>query len=116
MDYSKIPAEYREKAKASMAKLRVTMVFKSDKTFTSKATGSPDGKSHTSSGTWSQSGKTVTILTKTYDGKSKTGEPPRNFVLAGDGKTMSMSINAEAQKGAKAPASTPTIKFVFKKN
>lgn len=115
MDTSKIPAEYREKAKASMAKLKVTMIFKSDKTFTSTASGSPDGKSHTSAGTWSQKGNSVSIMTKTYDGKTKAGEPPRSFTLSGDGKTMTMSIDAKAPAGSKAPQSMPSIKLIFKR-
>lgn len=111
MDVSKLPADQQAKAKAQLTKFKSTVTFKKDKTFSAVSAGTPDGKSHTSTGTWSQSGDTVTLTTKTSDGKAVKGAD-QVVKLSKDGKTMSTSVTGK-QPGSKTGG--PTVTIVFKK-
>ena len=111
MDVSKLPADQQTKAKAQLSKFKSTVTFKKDKTFSAVSSGTPDGKSHTSTGTWSQTGDTVTLTTKTSDGKAVKGGS-QVVKLSKDGKTMSTSVSGQSA-GSKSPG--PSVTIVFKK-
>jgi len=70
-------------------KVVISMTFKANKTFTAKTSGGPvAGKTQT--GTWSQSGNTVTLTRsdKAPDGKLHS----QVFTMSKNGKTLSFTI------------------------
>ncbi|MBS1716056.1 MAG: hypothetical protein JST30_17145 [Armatimonadetes bacterium] len=113
MDVSKLPAEAKAQATKALAKVKVTMVFKKDKTFTSKVTGSPDGVDHATSGTWSQSGDKVVLKAKTRDGKSAPTSQAQTFTISADGKKMSSTTRASNKPGGKPQANAPSVTIVL---
>lgn len=71
---------------AMMAKVKIVIIFKADKTYTATMTN-PNGQKSTNGGTWSQEGMTVktkgkngnaTTLAMSADGKRMTATPPAN--------------------------------------
>lgn len=105
MDMSLVPAEKRAQAKAQLAKVKTIVTFAKDKTFVSTVTGSPDGKSYVTKGSWTQKGATVTMVSKTLNGKPYPATPPQTGTVSKDGKTITFVV--PSPKGAKsAPAAT----------
>ena len=103
-----IPKEHKaqvERAKAAFAKAKLTLVFKADKTYESTIKNGPDGKDHVASGTWNQTGLTITLNPLKRDGKVATGEGAKDQVLAisKDGKKLRRNLQqgvvAEYSKG-----------------
>jgi len=90
---------------AKMKQMVFTLTFKKDKTCTIGVPAmAPGGKPTSQNGTWTQSGKTVTIKSD-----KKTGGPndAQSGTLSADGKTL--TINPPAQGGFSA-------KLVLKKS
>ena len=113
MDVSKLPAEAKAQATKALAKVKVTMVFKKDKTYTSSVTGSPDGVNHSTTGTWSQAGDKVTLKAKTRDGKAAPSTQAQTFLVSGDGKKMSSTTKAAKKPGGSPAASAPSVTIVL---
>ena len=111
-DISKFPEKYRAQVKAGLAKTKLTLTFKKDHTYVSVGSG-PDGKAHTSTGTWSQKKNSIVLVTKTYDGKNRTGDPVRTVVLSPDGRTMTMAM--QTKSNPKTGAVAPAVKIIFVK-
>jgi len=113
MDMSKLPAEAKAQATKALAKVKVTMVFKKDKTYTSSVAGSPDGINHTTSGTWSQTGDKVVLKAKVRDGKSAPTSDAQTFSISADGKKMSSTTRASNKPGGKPQANAPSVTIVL---
>ncbi len=75
------------------------------------AMGQSPARTMKSDGTWSQKGRTVTMTTKTRDGKPVTGEEakPRAFTLSGDGRTMTIDLSREVSKASPEAKGTKLI-------
>jgi len=116
VDTSKLPKpkddsqrKAMEAGLASIKALRLILVLKSDKTYTTTYTGGPSQeKDRTSSGKWSQSGSTVTITPLKNSGKPVTGNlaKPQKLFLSPDGKKL--TLTPPSQNGV-------TVKVVFRK-
>ena len=94
---TKIPDEAKaqlETAKKSLAKTKLSLELKADKSYTSKLTNGPDGKDHAAEGKWSQAGSTVTLKPSKRDGKAASGKEaePQTLTISADGKTMTRTI------------------------
>lgn len=101
-DMSKLPKVKDPQQKAMMdqqlaviKKMKLLMVIKADKTFTSTASGVP-GQTATmnGAGTWSQKGQIVTLVSTKVNGKavSQTGKQAQAFTLSSDGKKLSANL------------------------
>jgi hypothetical protein len=75
-------------------KMKITIILKGDHTYTATATGNPNMKQQTDSGTWKQAGNQVIISPK-----RKNSPKSETLTLSADGKTMSMAFPAGAMKG-----------------
>jgi len=111
-DVSKFPEKYRAQVQAGLGKSKVSMTFKPNHTFTSVGSG-PDGVSHVSAGTWTQKGNIVILVTKTFDGKPRAGDPPRNIVVGKGGKTLVMTMLTKSN--SKEGTVVPPVNIVFSK-
>ena len=72
-------------AMAQVAKARIMLDLKADKTYTGMMTGVPAANANTK-GKWTQKGNAVTFT------ESKPGEKPQTMMLSKDGKTMTMTM------------------------
>lgn len=109
MDMSKMPAPKDEQGKKMMAqvkdmmaKITINLTLNANKTYTIKATGIPGKEaSQTSEGTWSQSGKSITVTPTKENGKKATGENAKKqtLTISADGKTISMMVPGAGQMG-----------------
>lgn len=111
-DITKFPEKYRAQVKEGLAKTKLSITFKANHTFTSTGSG-PDGKAHVSTGSWKQTGNSVTITTKTYDGKPRTGDPARTLALSRDGKTLVMKMDTKTNQ--KTGTTAPSVQIIFTK-
>lgn len=109
LDMSKMPKptnpqqqQTMKKMMDQLAKMRITLKLKANKSFSVSAPAGPGGKPQTGEGTWTQSGQTVTITVKTENGKPATGQSaqPQALSLSKDGKTMTL-VPPTAQGGGK---------------
>lgn len=117
MDLSKLSAADRKQAQAQLPKINFVLTFKKDKTYSSKVTGSPDGKTHTSSGTWNLKGNAMTLTIAVRDNKPAKDKSSQTFIMAKDGKSMTMTMSPNGKgMGGKAPTNAPTVKITLKKN
>lgn len=82
---------------------KLTLEIKSDKTYKGTQTNNQDNKDHTSEGTWTLNGSTLTLTPKMRDGKPASGDgaKPRVYKLSSDGKTMTMDLTAQVKMSAK---------------
>lgn len=97
----KLPANMPPEQKAMMDKMlgqmkqaRIVLTFKGDKTYTAESKGmpGPSGASTKSGGTWSQSGKTITMTAKEKPGQP-TGAPKNQTMnFSADGKSLVLLI------------------------
>jgi hypothetical protein len=71
--------------KEMVAKIVINLEFKGDKTYSVVVTGSPQ-KAPPETGTWTQSGNTVTVKS-TKNGQTRT----QPMTMSADGKTITMS-------------------------
>ena len=114
MDFSKLPAKDRKRAESILPKIKLVLTFSKNQTYTSKISGSPDGKDHVSSGKWSQKGNAVTLTVVTMDSKPATNKSPQTFNISRDGKTMTFVMRPDGG-GGKATTTGPSAKVVLKK-
>ena len=93
----------------------LTLELRADKTYKAAQAGTPDGKEHTSEGTWKLEGDTLKLLPLKRDGKAAGGDgaKPRVYTLSKDGKTLSLDLAGQLQisaKGATNPKAMPRFK------
>ena len=116
MDFSSFSAKERKQAEASIPKIKFVLNFKSNKTYTSTVTGSPDGKAHTSTGKWSQKGNAVTLMITSRDNKPSKDKSSQTFLMSKDGKTMTLTLRPNPQTpGNKTPSKAPSATITLKK-
>lgn len=114
-DTSKMPAEQKKQVDAmiqQMQAMTLKLSVKADKTFSitvpGQAMGGQKVPASTSTGTWVQSGKSVTMTTKKRDGKD---------LPAGKGNSQTMTISADGKTMTMVPAGAEAqgVKIVFTK-
>ena len=71
-----------------MAKVRIMLNLKADKTFTVATMGMPQAPQKKETGKWSQKGNVVTMT----DANAKMGAKSQDFMLSPDGKTMTLAL------------------------
>jgi hypothetical protein len=79
----------------------INLSLKGNKTFSMTAVAAPpDGKSHTMTGTWSQTGNKVTMVAKTEDGKPATGKDKnQTLTVAPNGKSLTLDMPGGTDQG-----------------
>jgi hypothetical protein len=118
VDTSKLAADKRAQVEAQTGKLKIVLTLKKDHTFTSVVSGGGDGKPHSTSGTWTFKGNTVSMIATKNDGKAAAGAIPRSMVLSKDGKSLVMTVQSQMPKGQQQNPNLPpppTVRVVFKK-
>ncbi|MGV3617128.1 MAG: hypothetical protein ACO1SV_17510 [Fimbriimonas sp.] len=90
------PAEQKAqfaKMKANLDKAVFNLTLNGNKTWKIKATGVPMGPNGDSQeGTWTQTGKKITLKAKPSAKNPNFTPPPQDAVLSADGKTLTITI------------------------
>lgn len=86
---------------AQVAKMKVDLAIKSNKTFNITMSGGPLSKPSTAEGTWSQSGNTVNLKTTKQDGKKVEGKAgqTQTMTMSKDGKTLTLDGASQGMPG-----------------
>jgi hypothetical protein len=77
-----------DKALAQVRALTLKLNLKADKTFTVSVPPIMGQPTHTASGTWTQKGRTVTMITLKEDGKPPKDKKPQSMTIDPSGKKM----------------------------
>lgn len=97
-------------------KLVYRLTLRTNGTYLTVLENSPDKKRHTTEGTWTRKGATMTLTVSKRDGKPDRSEPRTRILnLSKDGKSISTQLDASVSANAPKGVQPPKVLIVFKR-
>ncbi|MCW5935992.1 MAG: hypothetical protein KIT11_01630 [Fimbriimonadaceae bacterium] len=98
----KVPDEMKAQMKQAPPMPSLKLVFDKAGTYVATQKMPNENTEHKTEGTWRASGNKVVLTPKKRDGKAVSGEgaKERTYILAKDGKTMTMDLTSQMAKNA----------------